>query len=61
MNVSEILELGIVGDDTVVLIETENGRISRGNWFSDHILRYSRHLVKKMTWTPELVTIQVEV
>lgn len=53
MTVSELFELNLHDDNTIVEIFTEEGvfnHVLRGNWFQDHILDQLDKPVREFTW-----------
>lgn len=51
MTLSQILELDIIEDDTMVYIRDENMNVlAHGNWYQDNILNYLNCGVESFTW-----------
>ncbi len=51
MAVEKILELGLIDDDTEILIHDEDSRaLAHGNWYQDDVMAYESHEVESFTW-----------
>lgn len=51
MTVEKILELGLIDDDTEILIRDEDSRVlAHGNWYQDNVLAYGSRYVQSFTW-----------
>ncbi len=52
MTVEKINEMGLIDDNTEIIIRQGEGfaTLARGSWYQDDILAYSGHEVESFTW-----------
>lgn len=50
MKVNQIVELGIIKDDTEVIIRDEFKMLAHGNWYQDNVLKYADAEAEAFTW-----------
>lgn len=52
MTVKKINEMGLIDDNTEIIIRQGEGfaTLARGNWYQDDILAYSGNEVESFTW-----------
>lgn len=60
MTVKQVIESGLVNDDTRILILCDVGTLAGGSWYEDHILNMADKEVKKLTWKDNELRIRVK-
>lgn len=60
MTVKQVIESGLVTDDTRILILCDVGTLASGSWYEDHVLSLTDRKVKKVTWKKNELQILVE-
>lgn len=51
MTLSKILEMGLIKDDTTIIIRNEDlSPLTGGNWFQDNVLNYINNEIESFTW-----------
>lgn len=60
MTVQQVLDSGLVTDDTKILILCDVGTLAIGSWYEDHILNMADKEVKKLTWKDNELRIRVK-
>ncbi len=53
MDTSEIFEMGIIDDNTQIIIrDTDSHVLAKGHWYEDHVLKYSEvgYTADSFTW-----------
>ena len=66
LKVSEILQSGMVNDDTLVYIDKPSGATSisrkfKGNWYQDYIMDFAEDEITKLTYIQKENKIYMEV
>ena len=60
MTVKQVLESGLVDDNTRILILCDVGTLASGSWYEDNILNLMDQEVKKLTWKDNELRIRVK-
>lgn len=60
MTVKQVIESGLVTDDTRIFILCDVGTLASGSWYEDYILSLTDREVKKVTWKKNELRILVE-
>lgn len=60
MTVKQVIESGLVKDDTRIRILCDVGTLASGSWYEDHILNMADKEVKKITWKDNELRICVK-
>lgn len=60
MTVKQVIDSGLVTDDTKIQILCDVGTLASGSWYEDHILNMADKEVKKITWKNNKLLIHVK-
>ena len=60
MTVKQVIESGLVDDNTRILILCDLGTLASGSWYEDCVLNMADKEVKKITWKNNKLLIHVK-